>query len=171
MTKLSDLQSILLTAAVQQDCGSLLPAPTSIADAGKRLTTALARLARHGLVDERPVRDAPVSWRKDGDVRFGLFINDAGRKAIGVEPTGESGNDPAAPPPATAVTPERQTKSALVINLLQRGEGATLTELVEATGWLRHTTRAALTGLRKKGHVIDKSKRDDATCYRIAAKA
>jgi hypothetical protein len=40
-----------------------------------------------------------------------------------------------------------------------------------ATGWLPHTTRAALTGLRKKGHVIEKTKRDDATCYRIEAVA
>ena len=66
-------------------------------------------------------------------------------------------------------TPERQTKSDAVIALLQRSEGATLAELIEATGWLAHTTRAALTGLRKKGHVIEKSKRDDATCYRIFA--
>ncbi|HKX80142.1 MAG TPA: DUF3489 domain-containing protein [Novosphingobium sp.] len=39
--------------------------------------------------------------------------------------------------------------------------------MVDATGWLPHTTRAALTGLRKKGHVIEKSKRDDVTCYRV----
>ena len=49
--------------------------------------------------------------------------------------------------------------------------GATLAELVEATGWLPHTTRAALTGFRKKGHVIERSKRSDVTCYRIAAAA
>ena len=36
---------------------------------------------------------------------------------------------------------------------------------------LPHTTRAALTGLRKKGHAVDKFKRDDVTCYRIAAVA
>lgn len=30
--------------------------------------------------------------------------------------------------------------------------GASLDELAGATGWLPHTTRAALTGLRKKGH-------------------
>lgn len=70
---------------------------------------------------------------------------------------------------ATAATkPERQTKSAIVIALLRRDEGVTLAELVEATGWLPHTTRAALTGLKKKkGHVIEKTKRDEATCYRI----
>jgi DNA-binding MarR family transcriptional regulator len=42
--------------------------------------------------------------------------------------------------------------------LLQREEGATLGELIDATGWLPHTTRAALTGLRKKGHAIEKTK-------------
>lgn len=69
----------------------------------------------------------------------------------------------------TTVAEPRQTKSALVLSLLQRTEGATLTELVAATGWLPHTTRAALTGLRKKGHVLEKTKRDEVTCYRIAA--
>ncbi len=43
--------------------------------------------------------------------------------------------------------------------------------MIEATNWLPHTTRAALTGLRKKGHEIERSKRDDTTCYRIVAKA
>jgi hypothetical protein len=54
-----------------------------------------------------------------------------------------------------------------VIVLLKRGEGATLPELISATGWLPHTTRSALTGLRKKGHSIERSKRDEVTCYRI----
>ena len=36
-----------------------------------------------------------------------------------------------------------------------------------ATSWLPHTTRAALTGIRKKGHEVERMKRDDATCYRI----
>ena len=59
------------------------------------------------------------------------------------------------------------SKISIVLDLLQRADGATLAELVEATGWLPHTTRAALTGLRKKGHVLEKSKRDVATCYSI----
>lgn len=42
---------------------------------------------------------------------------------------------------------------------------------VTATGWLPHTMRAALTGLKKKGHAIDRSKRDDVTCYRITKSA
>jgi hypothetical protein len=56
-----------------------------------------------------------------------------------------------------------------VIALLQRPEGATLAGIVEATGWLPHTTRAALTGLKKKGHTLTKGKRGDVTYYSIAS--
>lgn len=59
-------------------------------------------------------------------------------------------------------------KIGAVISLLEREQGATLAEMVEATGWLPHTIRAALTGLKKKGHTVTKDKRDDVTCYRIA---
>ncbi len=75
--------------------------------------------------------------------------------------------------PATekAVTKSRETKIGKVIALLGRKEGATLGEMVEATGWLPHTTRAALTGLKKKGHTIERDKRGDASCYRISRSA
>ncbi len=73
--------------------------------------------------------------------------------------------------PQTQTTPPRPNKTSLILALMRRKEGATLAELVEATGWLPHTTRAALTGLRKKGHVLDKTRRDDATCYRVAGDA
>ncbi|MGZ3234889.1 MAG: DUF3489 domain-containing protein [Croceibacterium sp.] len=67
--------------------------------------------------------------------------------------------------------PKRTTKIDNVIGLLKREQGATLDEMVKATSWLPHTTRAALTGLKKKGHTIERDKRDDATCYRITASA
>ena len=61
------------------------------------------------------------------------------------------------------------SKIALVADMLRRKSGATLAELVAATGWLPHTTRAALTGLRKKGHDIERGSRDGVTIYSIAA--
>jgi hypothetical protein len=70
-------------------------------------------------------------------------------------------------PQAAAAPARAPSKIASVIALLERPEGSTLAEMVEATGWLPHTTRAALTGLKKKGRTITKDKRDDATCYRI----
>ena len=76
---------------------------------------------------------------------------------------------PATGQPATKPAPV--TKVAAVIALLEGSTGATLAELIAATGWLPHTARAALTGLRKKGHLIERSKRGEQTCYRIAPAA
>ena len=60
------------------------------------------------------------------------------------------------------------TKSALITAMLARDEGASLDELIAATGWLPHTTRAALSRLRSSGQVLAKSKREDGrTAYRI----
>jgi DNA-binding IclR family transcriptional regulator len=67
------------------------------------------------------------------------------------------------------ITPDAKapTKSATVLTLLRREDGATLAELVEATNWQPHTTRAMLTGLRKKGHAIERGKRENVTCYHV----
>src|SRR3954467_3789481 len=53
------------------------------------------------------------------------------------------------------------TKQAAVIGLLQREGGATLADLVDATGWLAHTTRAATPPLPQSGHVVAKGKEDN----------
>jgi hypothetical protein len=81
-------------------------------------------------------------------------------------------NNPAAVSAAAAEpAAPAASKTATVIALLQRADGATLGDLVAATGWLPHTTRAALTGLRKKGHAIGKTKVDGVTTYNIASVA
>jgi len=91
--------------------------------------------------------------------------NPAPKRSRGRKPKQET------PAPVVA-TPDRQpSKRDQVLTLLKRDGGATLDELVGATGWLKHTTRAALTGLRKAGHAIEKGKRDDCTCYSIKVTA
>ncbi|WP_114520808.1 DUF3489 domain-containing protein [Altererythrobacter sp. ZODW24] len=65
--------------------------------------------------------------------------------------------------------PKKSTKIDMVLSMLCRSEGATLNQLVDATGWLPHTTRAALTGLKKKGHVVASEKLDGVRTYRVAA--
>ena len=66
-----------------------------------------------------------------------------------------------------AIATMRQSKTAMVVQLLQRSDGASLDELVRATGWLAHTTRAAMTGLKKKGHLIERRKVDGVSKYFI----
>jgi hypothetical protein len=90
------------------------------------------------------------------------------RRRMARETAPTDGGASAEPAPAKQAAPRATSKIAGVIVLLKRGEGATLEELIQATGWLPHTTRAALTGLRKKGHILAKDKRGEVTCYRIA---
>src|SRR5271166_4289645 len=141
---------------------------------------------------------API-WRRDDETgeTYALKLTAAGAKAIAVEETGPSEGeaeqhadhpvvsvDPAPEPgsdPAAAIdrpnsgvarsptSPRGGTKIAQVIELLQHGDGATLAELVAATGWLPHTTRAALTGLRKRRYDvgIDRADKARGSVYRI----
>jgi hypothetical protein len=171
--KLDDLHLILLSTATQRDDGNVLPVAATIANQPDRIAKAFTALLKHKLVDEVAGLTTGPAWRSDGADRFALVINDAGRAAIGVSDNGEESATPniALVEPVSDVAPRVGSKSAAVIALLQREQGATLIEMVEATGWLPHTTRAALTGLRKKGHAIAKGKRGDVTCYTIVVAA
>lgn len=96
----------------------------------------------------------------------------SGKRRMAREPsspatTGAAGTAGASKIPPAAATTSATSKIAAVIALLEREQGATLAEMVEATGWLPHSTRAALTGLKKKGHTLTRDKRGDVTCYRI----
>lgn len=90
-----------------------------------------------------------------------------------VDVTGPSDavGDTAAPVDRPAAAAKRPTKQNLVLDLLCQGGGTSLAAITEATGWLPHTARAALTGLRKKGHDIARCKIDGETRYAITASA
>ena len=72
----------------------------------------------------------------------------------------DAGADNVAPPTFIAA-PREGSKLAAVVSLLRREGGATIDQLAAAMGWLPHTTRAALTGLRKRGFGIDRRKAKD----------
>jgi predicted ArsR family transcriptional regulator len=71
---------------------------------------------------------------------------------------------------ATATQSEAppSTKSARLLAMLGAPDGASIEEISEALSWQQHSTRAALTGLRKKGHAIIRDKQGSVTTYRIA---
>lgn len=61
-------------------------------------------------------------------------------------------------------------KSAQVLALLDAEDGSALADLCAVTGWQAHTCRAFLTGLRKKGRVLERSHRADGTSiYKLLA--
>jgi hypothetical protein len=73
------------------------------------------------------------------------------------------------PAPAPGALPKAPSKQQQLAALVVREEGATLERMIAATGWLPHTTRAALTGLKKKGYVINSDKVDGIRTYRAVA--
>ena len=68
---------------------------------------------------------------------------------------------------ARAAAPRGGTKRALLIEMLSRAEGAAIKEMVETMGWLPHTIRAALTGLRHRGFGIERCRTGGKMTYRI----
>jgi hypothetical protein len=52
---------------------------------------------------------------------------------------------------------------------LEREGGASLKDLERAFGWQPHTLRAAISGLRKAGHDVQRENGDNGAIYRIAA--
>ena len=153
MTKLTDTQRIILSAASQRTDRLALPLPKSLK--GGAAHKVVNALVDKGLLKEvkanRKLGD-PVWRENDEDHGLTLIITDTGFAAIGIEV--ETQKPKAQKPEPKPVSTERKiregTKQALVIEMLRRPEGASIAEIVEATGWLQHTARGVLAGSLKK---------------------
>lgn len=76
-------------------------------------------------------------------------------------------------PPALAPAVRPESKKTRLINMLRLPDRSTIAAISTALGWQAHTTRAAITGLRKAGHAVETSKPADGSIglsYRIATK-
>ena len=166
---LTPLQDGLLQAAAHRCDHRLTPPDRVKGGARSRLGDKLIALG----VAELVVGDGEPIWsRSPSEDATGLRLTAIGLSIAGARSDGGSQLRPMEPEPHPAsapVEPRASTKIAIVLALLQQPEGADLQALTAATGWLPHTTRAALTGLRRKGHTIKTRKRegDGKTVYRI----
>jgi hypothetical protein len=190
MTKLTDTQRVILSAASQRTDRLALPLP-------KSLKGGAAHKVVNALIDKSLLKEVKANrklgdpvWRETGDGHgVTLIITDAGLEAIGADLDGaaqvvthgaeaiEAAPAPteASSPPAPADEPRERkaresTKQALVIEMLRRPEGASIAEIVEATSWASHTTRGFLAGALKKklGMAIESTKDDErGRIYRL----
>jgi hypothetical protein len=174
---LTDTQLMLLSAASRRDDHLITLPDTLRGGAAKAVVT---KLLAHSFVEEVPVSRGKPAWSHGPDGQaLGLMLTDAGLQAIGLEPDGVRADEPRPIHAARGNDPARRavggparsrSKRALLIDLLSRQEGAGLEELMEVTGWLPHSTRAALTGLRQRGHAVSRSKNETGnSVYRITA--
>lgn len=61
----------------------------------------------------------------------------------------------------------KASKQQLVLGLLSAANGASISELMAATNWLPHSTRAVLSRLRKKGYILDRQKAEGRARYKV----
>lgn len=189
--KLTDTQLAILSVAAQRKDRCLIAPKTLKAAVAQKVA---AKLLTAGLVRGIKAKAGMEVWRRDEETgqAYSLKLTVAGLKAIavdehssqsvpstGVSPSAHDGASEArtganvtAAQSATTVragTAARQgTKIARVCELLQRDQGVNLDELIAATGWLPHTARAALTGLRHRGYDVrlERGENGRASVYR-----
>ena len=165
--KLTEAQLVMMSAAAQRK-DRCLSAPATIK--GGALGKVSGKLAKLGLAREIGAKPGAPIWRRDDAGQgYALKLTAAGLKAIAVDAGPQDAIEPSDAPqpqaktganpdegghPARVAAPRDGTKLALVIEHLQRADDATIIDLTQATGWLPHTMRAALTGLRKRGYAV-----------------
>ncbi|MFD1509134.1 DUF3489 domain-containing protein [Lacimonas salitolerans] len=144
MPKLTGTQTIILSRAATRPGNLAMPLPDGLHGAAAKM--AVNRMITNGWVEEvdADLRKGEPLWRETGDGHgTTLVATEAGLVAIGIAPVAASD----APKP---VAIRAGTKQAQVIALLQRPEGASIAEIVEATGWLAHSARGLISGGLKK---------------------
>jgi hypothetical protein len=156
MTKLTETQTLILSAGAQRHENIALPLPKGLAGAAAKM--AVTKM------------NEPL-WRETGDGHgTTLVVTEAGLLAIGIEPMVKTVvairrhvAETPAPMEATAAQPKQRagTKQAMLIEMLRRPEGGTMEEIMAATGWLAHTARGAMSGaLGKKLGLVVTSEKD-----------
>jgi Protein of unknown function (DUF3489) len=155
--KPTDAQLVMLSAAARRE-DRILALPPKLKGAAARKVA--AKLVAAGLVKEIKAKTGAPAWRRDEETEqsYALKLTTAGLKANAIAKSGAAKTTAkganAQGQTSLAPAPRDGSKIARMIGLLQRDSGATLDEVIAATGWLPHTSRAALTGLRKRGYAI-----------------
>lgn len=188
MSKLSDSQLVVLSAACQRADHNVLPLPAKLKGgaAGKVINSLLAKRL---IKEVRAKRDEPV-WRADDDRgRIALRATRAAFDALGIDPADVGSDDEAEPAGegadaeaaarrfkskklTSASAARTDTKQAQLIAMLRRAKGATVDEIAAALSWQAHTVRGAIAGALKKklGLQVTSEKYDKrGRIYRIAA--
>ena len=163
MTTPSDTQSLILSRAATRPGNLALPLPEGLVGAAAKMV--VGKMIARGWLEEveANLRRGEPMWRETGDGHgTTLIATEAGLEAIGIEPlvaSAVANVRKARPKPELAsdnsgtakpVAMRAGTKQAQIIAMLQRPEGATVAEMVEATGWLAHTVRGSIAGALKK---------------------
>ncbi len=165
--KLTTTQRNMLSIAAQREDRCVEP---SLELRGSAARTFATKLIDAGLAREIRAKDHMPVWRhnKDTGHNYSLKLTASGIKnALNqvdiIQPSTSVRLN------STSSPPREHSKLSQVILMLSQECGITIDEISKAMGWLPHTTRATLTGLRKRGLQIIRLTREGerGSSYRI----
>ena len=180
MMKLTETQTIILTAGAKRAGNIAMPLPKGLAGAAAKM--AVNKMIEHGWLQEvdANLRRGEPLWRETDDGHgTTLVVTDAGLFAIGIDPAVAQATAASRIHGANLPVPKRPTqrtctKQALLIALLQAPDGATMDAMIAATDWQAHSLRGVMSGvLGKKLGLTVTSVKEDGKCrvYRISLEA
>lgn len=148
--KLSDSQRAILKAAAKNPKTDVREFMKHIKSSHIR-DKAVTALLNNGLIMEDPDAEGVV-----------YVISEAGFAAIGKTlPAQVAEEDASKPEPEAKASVKKHepkskregaSKKQIMIDMLSREEGATLKQLMEATGWLKHSVHGGMANLKKEIH-------------------
>ena len=146
--ELSETQTTVLSGACAREDGFIFPVTANIK--GGAVGNVLKSLLKRGLIEEISAADPDTVWRHDEDIgSITLRATPLAYSVLGQsEETLSSEIEHRATPAATIQ--RRPSKQAMLIEMLEVPDGATIAQIVEATGWQPHTVRGAISGALKK---------------------
>ena len=145
--QLSDAQAVILSTACAREDGAVFPVTASLK--GGAVGNVCKSLLKQGLIEEIAATDLNTVWRHDEERGpITLRATPLAYSTLGI--TDEQDEAPPAETPTAPVQLRKGTKQETLIEMLRAEGGATIDEIVEATGWQAHTVRGAMSGALKK---------------------
>ena len=147
--KLTTTQRNMLSVAAQREDRCLKPSPDLKGASARKFATGLIDA---GLAREIRAKDGMPVWRHDKGTghNYSLKLTASGIKLASNDAGVIELSQGIRSKPASCL-PREHSKLSQVMLMLSQESGITIEAISKTMGWLPHTTRATLTGLRKRG--------------------
>ncbi|TNF17357.1 MAG: DUF3489 domain-containing protein [Rhodobacteraceae bacterium] len=145
--QLSDAQAVILSTACAREDGAVFPVTASLK--GGAVGNVCKSLLKQELIEEIAATDLNTVWRHDEE-RGPITLRATPLAYSTLRITDEQDETPPAEAPTAPVQRRKGTKQETLIEMLRAEGGATIDEIMAATGWQSHTVRGAMAGALKK---------------------